>query len=187
MNQIERQAQEYGELLRRPQRTSLAAPERVLFVVHDAASERRVTLRLSLFEQATIQAGWIWHVIDVSSRFGQWMDRHEYKDAYFEQPELAEMLHHDFSKDLVNNLSREIAALRLNERTVVAVTGTSALFGLMKMAALVSGVESLVPGRLLVFFPGQYDRERGQFRFLDARDGWNYHAIPITGDKGLGV
>ena len=37
-------------------------------------------------------------------------------------------------------------------------------------------------GRLLVFFPGEV--EGNNYRLLDARDGWNYLATPITADKG---
>ena len=39
-------------------------------------------------------------------------------------------------------------------------------------------VDRDIRGRLLVFFPGQY--EHNNYRLLDARDGWNYLAIPIT-------
>ena len=39
----------------------------------------------------------------------------------------------------------------------------------------------LVAGRLLIFFPGSY--ENNNYRLLDAYDGWNYLAVPITADK----
>jgi hypothetical protein len=35
-----------------------------------------------------------------------------------------------------------------------------------------------VRGRLVGFFPGQY--EQNNYRLLDARDGWNYLAVPIS-------
>ena len=35
-----------------------------------------------------------------------------------------------------------------------------------------------IRGRLVVFFPGHL--ERSNYRLLDARDGWNYMAVPIT-------
>ena len=34
---------------------------------------------------------------------------------------------------------------------------------------------------LSIFFPGQY--EQNNYRLLDARDGWNYLAVPITLDS----
>ena len=42
-----------------------------------------------------------------------------------------------------------------------------------------------IRGRLLVFFPGVY--EQNNYRLLDARDGWNYHAVPITASDGGGM
>jgi hypothetical protein len=42
-------------------------------------------------------------------------------------------------------------------------------------------VEGNIRGRLLIFFPGPFDR--GNYRLLDARDGWNYHAVPITASE----
>ena len=45
-------------------------------------------------------------------------------------------------------------------------------------------VEGDIQGRLLVFFPGVY--EQNNYRLLDARDGWNYLAVPITSQRGGG-
>ena len=46
------------------------------------------------------------------------------------------------------------------------------------MSALLNEVSDAIAGRLLVFFPGQH--EGSSYRLLDARDGWNYLATPIT-------
>jgi len=64
------------------------------------------------------------------------------------------------------------------DNTVVAVTGVASLFGLMRVSRLMEMVEDSIRGRLLVFFPGEY--ADNNYRLLDARDGWNYHAVPIT-------
>jgi hypothetical protein len=41
-----------------------------------------------------------------------------------------------------------------------------------------------IRGRLLVFFPGEY--EDNNYRLMDApRDGWNYLAVPITLHNGV--
>ena len=42
--------------------------------------------------------------------------------------------------------------------------------------------DSSIRGRLVVFFPGEY--ENGNYRFLDARDGWSYRAVPILASEG---
>jgi hypothetical protein len=43
-------------------------------------------------------------------------------------------------------------------------------------------VEQAIRGRLVLFFPGEY--ENRNYRLLDARDGWNYLAVPITLHSG---
>ena len=49
------------------------------------------------------------------------------------------------------------------------------------MREVVDDIAPLVTGRLLIFFPGAY--ENNNYRLLDAYDGWNYLAVPITADK----
>jgi len=70
-----------------------------------------------------------------------------------------------------------------DEDDVVAVSGVASLYGFMKVSRLMEMVERTIRGRLLVFFPGEY--EDNNYRLLDARDGWNYHAVPITAAGGL--
>jgi hypothetical protein len=60
----------------------------------------------------------------------------------------------------------------------VAVSGVGALFGFTRVSQVLKLVEPSIRGRLVVFFPGQY--EENNYRLLDARDGWNYLAVPIT-------
>ena len=66
----------------------------------------------------------------------------------------------------------------MTENTVVAVLGVATLFGLARFSEVLRKVDRDIRGRLLVFFPGQYDHNN--YRLLDARDDWNYLAIPIT-------
>ena len=61
---------------------------------------------------------------------------------------------------------------------MVAVLGSGSLFGFTRLSQVLKLVEADVRGRLVVFFPGQY--EQNNYRLLDARDGWNYMAVPIT-------
>jgi hypothetical protein len=51
------------------------------------------------------------------------------------------------------------------------------------VSALLDALNEAVAGRLLIFFPGGH--EGNSYRLLDARDGWNYLATPIT-PKGNG-
>ena len=70
------------------------------------------------------------------------------------------------------------------DETVVAVTGVASLFGFTRISQVLPLVEPHVRGRLLVFFPGVY--ENNNYRLLDARDGWNYLAVPITSHEAEG-
>ena len=73
----------------------------------------------------------------------------------------------------------------VDENTVVAVQGIACLFGFIRVSDVVNAVEASIRGRLLVFFPGEY--ANNNYRLLDARDGWNYLAIPITPYQGANL
>jgi hypothetical protein len=60
----------------------------------------------------------------------------------------------------------------------VAVFGVGTLFGFTRVSKVLRLLEGDIRGRLVVFFPGHY--EQNNYRLLDARDGWNYLAVPIT-------
>jgi hypothetical protein len=66
----------------------------------------------------------------------------------------------------------------------VAVFGVGALFGFTRVSRVLKLVEPYIRGRLVVFFPGVYDQNN--YRLLDARDGWNYLAVPITAHSSGG-
>nr|WP_243888236.1 BREX protein BrxB domain-containing protein [Shewanella algae] len=68
-----------------------------------------------------------------------------------------------------------------DNNTVVALSGVGSLFGFQKVKDIVDKLAPMVPGRLLVFFPGSY--ENNNYRLLDGYDGWNYLAVPITAEK----
>ena len=72
--------------------------------------------------------------------------------------------------------------LEYPDETVVAVTGVASLFGFTRVSEVLPLVEPHIQGRLLIFFPGVY--EQNNYRLLDARDGWNYLAVPITAQEG---
>jgi hypothetical protein len=65
-----------------------------------------------------------------------------------------------------------------DENSVVTIAGLATLFDYMRVSSLIERVEDSVTGRLLVLFPGEY--QGNIYRFMDARDGFNYMAAPIT-------
>ena len=177
MSEIDDLLERYERYVKLPWDRKLAGAQRVWFARYDPAQERRLRLRIGEFEAATTHAGHMWHLVDITDAFAEWMANHEYKDAYFEQPKDMELALADFSDAVAERVRQAFDHQGVDEDTVVALLGLASLFGLARVAELIAKVDSGIPGRLLAFFSGQ--RDGSNWRLLNARDGWNYHAVPI--------
>lgn len=164
--------------LRHPWTQDRSGGERVWFLVFDADRLRNVLANKELFRLTTEAAGKRWVETDVSQSFGAWMAAHRYAERYYQRPKRAATITSDFVEHLVVKIKRSIEQQGVDEQTLLVLTGTEALFGIAQLSHITRMIEDIVPGRLLVFFPGDYNEP--QYRFLDARDGWNYLAVPIT-------
>lgn len=184
MNYVERLNEALKQQLRLPWTDDKSGGERVWFLVFDPDRLRSVIAAKDLFRLTTEGAGKRWVEIDVSRDFGAWMRSHRYAARYFARPERAATLVDDFAKHLAQHISDEIGTAGADEQTLVVLTGTEALFGITRISHIARLIENSVRGRLLVLFPGEYTEP--QYRFLDARDGWNYLAIPIVPAGGRG-
>lgn len=181
MSEIEDLLSRYERYVKLPWDFKLAGAQRVWFARYDPGQERRLRLRIGEFQTATTDAGHKWFFVDITDSFARWMTNHEYREAYFEQPEDLELALVDFSDFVAERVRQALSQQETDENTVVALLGLSSLFGLIRVAELIAKVDSDIPGRLLAFFPGQ--RDGSNWRLLNARDGWNYHAVPIEGDN----
>lgn len=172
----------YRQHLTVPWQEGLAAIQRVIFAVYDKTDELRLRANVDEFALVTQQADKNWLLIDVTNAFPEWMASLEYRDAYFENPEdlagypMGELS--EFIESMIMQLKAQILA-NASSDTVVALLGVGSLFGLARVSTLVEGIKDSVSGRLLVFFPGEYHPENHTYRLLDARDGWNYLAVPL--------
>lgn len=167
----------YRAVVELPWASGLSAGERTWFVVYEPQDERRLRLRLGEFELATQQAGHAWAAVDLTPAFAQWMAGHEYRESYFAVPEDVQMvLETDFSEAVAARI-REAPIADAVGNTVLAVIGVGSLFGLAMLSRVLEQVGRDIPGRLAVFFPGEFDG--GNYRLLGARDGWSYLATPI--------
>jgi hypothetical protein len=178
MNEIERLLQAYDQFLRLPWDRSLAGAQKVWFAIYDPSHERRLRLRIPDFAIATQRAGHPWMLFDLTDAFAHWLADHDYRDAYFEDPEALELALEDFAAALAAQLVAALTGPDVSDQTVVAVVGLATLFGLTRASKLLRAVDVSIRGRMLVFFPGQHDGSN--YRLLDARDGWNYLAVPIS-------
>ncbi len=178
MGEIEGLIRAYDRFVRLPWDKTLAGPQKVWFAIYEPVQERRLRLRLREFEIKTKAAGYSWVLHDLTDSFARWMAAHEYREAYFEQPEDMELALQDYFTTLAEEITAWLTAPDVTDKTVVAIVGLASLFGLARASAIFEIVTPHIRGRLLVFFPGQHDG--ANYRLLDARDGWNYLAVPIT-------
>src|SRR5262249_29464449 len=146
--------------------------------------ERKLRARIELFEMATTSTGHRWRPLDLTDTFARWMADTEYRDVYFEEPEtLAMKLKSDFVRYAAGRLQEALTAEGADKDAVVGVQGVACLFGFTRVSLVLKEVVKDIRGRLVVFFPGEY--EDNNYRLLDARDGWNYLAVPITLHYGV--
>jgi hypothetical protein len=180
MSYVDRLLAAYEKFMALPWRHDLAPAQRVWMAVYPPDQERRLRLYRREFERVTGKHGHAWKLIDVTTSFEQWMASHDYRQAYFADPELLWPALPGFFDHLTGEVRRQLDAYA-DEDGVVALLGAGALFGLgpaVKVSALLNAAKDAVAGRLLVFFPGEH--EGNNYRLLDAQDGWNYLAVPIT-------
>jgi hypothetical protein len=148
---------------------------------YDKALERRVAAQVGVFENATQAAGHGWHLFSLAHLYGKWIGGHRLFKPLLRRPGEIHSVLPEFETHAVSAAKEAADALGPND--VFAVSGAGALFGVASVSRLIEGIAPAVRGRLLVFFPGRY--EAGRYRLLDARDGWNYHAIPIPAQPHL--
>lgn len=184
MNYVERLNEALKQQLRHPWSQDRSGGERVWFLVFDPDRIRNVLARKQTFRLTTEAAGKSWVELDLSREFGTWMQAHQYAERYFARPGRATTIPDDFASDLARSITDTIKNQSVGADTLLVLTGTESLFGINKLSSIIRMIEDHIPGRMLVFFPGDYHEPT--YRFLDARDGWNYLAIPITPVDGRG-
>ena len=186
MGRIDRLAKRYGRFVALPWQKGLAGAQRAIFVVYDKGDERKLRVRKDLFHLATEKAEHSWFECDLTGVFAQWMASTEYRESYFESPQDLELkLEDDFLQHVLERVRKVLSAQEVDSESVVAVFGIASLFGFVRVSELMKALEPDIRGRIAVFFPGEY--EDNNYRLLDARDGWNYLAVPITLQEDQGV
>lgn len=179
MARIEDIAERYGRHIATPWQRTIAGAQRVVMVVYDKELERTLRARKLAFETATREAGHDWFEVDLSNAFAEWMAADDYRDEYFSSPEDLQLkLDAEFPEFVAGRIREVLHKPEVTTDSVVAVIGVGSVFGFARISQVLKKVEADIRGRLVVFFPGQF--ERNNYRLLDARDGWNYLAVPIT-------
>lgn len=182
MSAIDRLVNNYTRQVRLPWSPNMSGKQRIWFAVYPPAEERRIRSRLPLFETLTLGAQHGWSTVDLTRLLPEFLAAHKYREAIFQNP-----------RHLRAGSELEVrAAALINEAcsreeadtdSVVAVTGLASLFDFVRVSTLIDRVEDSVRGRMLIFFPGEY--AGNVYRFMDARDGFNYMAVPITATESF--
>lgn len=179
MGRVEQLAEKYRQHIGLPWQQTIAGAQRVVMVVYDKELEKMLQGRRANFAMATTETKHEWFEVDVANCFADWMAAEEYRDAYFECPEDLQLkLESEFAEFVAQRIREKLEAPEVTSNSVVAVFGVGTLFGFTRVSRVLKLLEPSIKGRLVVFFPGTY--EKNNYRLLDARDGWNYLAVPIT-------
>ena len=177
MNAVDRLLSNYSRHVRLPWSGKMSGKQRVWFAVYPPSEERRVRARLPQLETLTLAAKHGWTTVDLTRVLPEFLAAHKYREEIFQNPQ-----HLRAESDLeIRAASLVIEACSREEAdaaSVVAVTGLASLFDFMRVSSLIERVEDSVRGRLLILFPGEY--AGNVYRFMDAREGFNYMAVPIT-------
>jgi hypothetical protein len=175
LSSIEDLLHEFRKRLTVPWRDDELPAGRIWILWYDKSNERRVRGHLREFQLAAEQAGKAWREFDVAPQFGAWVARQTWFERLAKRPGTLPTVVPEFEDYLAETIRGELNAGGPNH--VLALTGIASLFGLTRASSLLDKVSGNVPGRLLVTFPGAH--RGGIYRLLDARDGWNYLAVPI--------
>jgi Domain of unknown function (DUF1788) len=182
MSAIDRLLSNYSRQVRLPWSPNMSGKQRIWFAVYPPAEERRVRARLPQFEALTLEAKHGWSTVDLTRLLPEFLAAHKYRESIFQNPQhlRAGSELEIRAAALVNEAcSREEADID----SVVAVIGLASLFDFMRVSSLIDRVEDSVRGRMLILFPGEY--AGNVYRFMDARDGFNYMAVPITSTESF--
>lgn len=177
-SRVDALADAYARHVGLPWDRGLSPPQRVWFAVYPKEEERRLRYKIEAFQLATVAATKKWVLVDITDSFARWIDGERYRDAYFKNPKMMAPKLPQFLESVARDVIARARAAGADEDTVVGLLGVASLFGFAQTSDLVPKVIVDLPGRLLVFFPGS--REGNVYKLLDAREGWNYLATPIT-------
>jgi len=184
-NRIETLLKNYRKRIDLPWAGNLAGAQRVWFALYPPAEERRLRLRLPDFEMETKSAMHGWKLFDLTEACPQWLSAHAYRDSYFaKSSNFTNAVRKRFEQHVVKQLRDAATTGDVNQDTVFAILGVGSLFGVLTIAEVIKAAAEVVPGRLLVFFPG-YKTENNTYKLLDAAIAWNYLAEAIPSDEGV--
>ena len=183
MGKVRQLIQAYKNHISIPWRSGAASPQRVIFCIYNEDDELAIRAKIDEFRIVTKEAGHGWVLFDLTDTFAHWLAGHRYRESYFKNPNLIQTQMTKYLEYVKNRFKALLEGSKVDENTVVAIMGVASIYGFTHTRNLVDAFAPLVKGRLLVFFPGTYDKDT--YRLLNASEGWNYLAIPLTANMGV--
>ena len=180
MSRVKRLIDNVAAHLRTPWQAAAAPGQRVVFAVYPPEDERHLRLHLRGLREAVTASDHGYHAFDLEHTFGHWLGGQKYAERYFRQPHLLGARSGRYLDYIEEQFSLSLKPADLTPDHVVCLHGVGSVFKQLSVKELVDRLAPLVPGRLLVLFPGSYAHQN--YRLLNAYDGWNYLAVPITSD-----
>lgn len=178
MSKIDQLAAVFGDHVGVGWPSGSSGAQRVIMVVYDPNEERALRKKLELFPQAARSHSYAWHEVDLTSSFGSWLGGHRYREEYFNEPDmLSAGANERFAQSAAGAVLEALKRPEHTDREIIGIIGAGALFGVVPLSDVLARVEHAIKGRVAVFFPGR--SRDGRYRLLDARDGWDYHAVLI--------
>lgn len=184
MSKITQMLQNYSSYIALPWREGLADAQRVIFCIYGEQEELALRAKTDEFELETKKAGHGWLLYDLTDSFAHWLVQQSYLAKFFASPQYLFPLMPRYLDFLTDSFKAFLEKQGTASNQVVAVMGVGTLFGFLRVRKVVSRFAPLVPGRLLVFFPGSH--EQNNYRLLDGYDGFDYHAVAITAGSDFG-
>jgi hypothetical protein len=176
MSKVNQLLSKFESVIKEPWPVGLSGQEKVWFLIFDPIDLKKVHFKLSEFEMATKNANREWLLISLNDYFTNWLSNHDYKEAFFLEPEyISDALQTDFREYIIQEINKEL--IQNSENTLLVLKDASSIFGFIKLSEVVQDISNKIKGRLMVLFPGEFTNN--QYRLMDARDGWDYLARPI--------
>ena len=126
MNRIDVLRKNYQRIVETSWDQNVSGAQRVWLAVYDKEDERKLRLRLPLFEESTVFCGHKWQALDLTNAFADWMcspDNISYSGSYFDSPDnLDNAALGGFMDSLVKRIESVLAAMSDPDNTVLAYT-----------------------------------------------------------------
>lgn len=186
MNRVDSLIESYKRHISMPYRKEKSLTQRTWIAVYPPEEELRLRIKLGEFEILTKDNGYEWSGIDLSDAIADWLDsldERKKQECLANDKDTEDTAESLFKRHLVKVIENAIGKQKAVDcdKTVFAITGSMGIYDLTFISDVFEDLHKDTPGNLLLFFPGE--KEGNIYKFLNARKGWNYMAVPILANN----